>query len=114
MLNVRVKKALLTILTTCLTVLMAVCAILGLSPAPQTHTAHAAESAPTVNGGHFEKVTSTPSDWSGYYLIVYESGKLAFDGSRTTELAIHLMGRILNAILPQLQMLISPLMQVVI
>ena len=32
----------------------------------------------------FVKVTSDPSDWSGTYLIVYESGKVAFDGSRTT------------------------------
>ena len=32
----------------------------------------------------FVKVTSAPSDWSGTYLIVYESGKVAFDGSRTT------------------------------
>ena len=31
----------------------------------------------------FVKVASAPSDWSGTYLIVYESGKLAFDGSRT-------------------------------
>ena len=32
----------------------------------------------------FVKVTSAPSDWSGTYLIVYENGKVAFDGSRTT------------------------------
>ena len=32
----------------------------------------------------FVKVTSAPSDWSGTYLIVYEAGNLAFDGSRTT------------------------------
>ena len=32
----------------------------------------------------FVKVTSAPSDWSGTYLIVYETGKVAFDGSRTT------------------------------
>ena len=29
----------------------------------------------------FVKVTSAPSDWSGTYLIVYSSGKVAFDGS---------------------------------
>ncbi len=29
----------------------------------------------------FEKVTSAQSDWSGTYLIVYESGKVAFNGS---------------------------------
>lgn len=32
----------------------------------------------------FVKVTSAPSDWSGTYLIVYETGKVAFDGSLTT------------------------------
>ena len=32
----------------------------------------------------YEKVTTAPSDWSGQYLIVYETGKVAFDGSRTT------------------------------
>ena len=35
-------------------------------------------------GETWEKVTSAPSDWSGDYLIVYEDGKVAFDGSRTT------------------------------
>lgn len=32
----------------------------------------------------YEKVTTAPSDWSGQYLIVYETDKVAFDGSRTT------------------------------
>ena len=31
----------------------------------------------------FVKVTSAPSDWSGTYLIVYETGKVAFNGSLT-------------------------------
>ena len=30
--------------------------------------------------GSYVKVTSTPSDWSGDYLIVYEAGTVAFDG----------------------------------
>lgn len=30
--------------------------------------------------GSYVKVTSTPSDWSGDYLIVYEAGKVAFNG----------------------------------
>lgn len=30
------------------------------------------------------KVTEAPTDWSGDYLIVYEAGGVAFDGSRTT------------------------------
>lgn len=29
----------------------------------------------------FEKVTSAPSDWTGTYLIVYEGGKVAFNGN---------------------------------
>lgn len=32
----------------------------------------------------FVKVTSAPADWSGDYLIVYESGNLAFNGALTT------------------------------
>lgn len=37
----------------------------------------------TVGGGasYFVKVTTAPTDWSGTYLIVYETGKVAFDGS---------------------------------
>ena len=30
------------------------------------------------------KVTSAPDDWSGDYLIVYEAGNVAFDGSLKT------------------------------
>ncbi len=33
---------------------------------------------------YFIKVTSTPTDWSGKYLIVYESSKVAFNGSLST------------------------------
>ncbi len=33
--------------------------------------------------GDFVKVTSAPADWSGEYLIVYESGKVAFNGGLT-------------------------------
>lgn len=33
---------------------------------------------------YYVKVTSAPTDWSGTYLIVYEDGKIAFDGSLTT------------------------------
>lgn len=42
-------------------------------------TAGAAETTKT-----YEKVTSAPADWSGEYLIVYEAGNVAFDGSLTT------------------------------
>ena len=31
----------------------------------------------------WEKVTTTPSSWEGDYLIVYETGNVAFDGSLT-------------------------------
>ena len=31
--------------------------------------------------GDYVKVTETPDDWSGEYLIVYEAGKFIFDGS---------------------------------
>ena len=33
----------------------------------------------------FEKVTTEPTDWSGQYLIVYEAGNVAFDGSLQKE-----------------------------
>lgn len=33
---------------------------------------------------YFVKVTTAPTDWSGTYLIVYETGKVAFDGSLST------------------------------
>lgn len=34
--------------------------------------------------GDYVKVTETPSDWSGEYLIVYEAGSLVFNGSLTS------------------------------
>lgn len=33
---------------------------------------------------YFVKVTTAPTDWSGTYLIVYETGNVAFDGSLAT------------------------------
>lgn len=38
---------------------------------------------PPVTTPVYEKVTSALTDWSGDYLIVYESGSVAFDGSLT-------------------------------
>ena len=38
----------------------------------------------TNEGGYYVKVTSAPDDWSGEYLIVYESGSKAFNGGLTT------------------------------
>ena len=51
----------------------------------QTGTTSAAqgggdEGGDTTGGTHYVKVTSTPADWTGTYLIVYETGKVAFDG----------------------------------
>ena len=37
-----------------------------------------------TNSGNYTKVTSNLSDWSGQYLIVYEEGLKAFDGSLAT------------------------------
>ena len=37
-----------------------------------------------VQAQSYVKVTSAPADWSGDYLIVYEDGNVAFDGSLTT------------------------------
>lgn len=36
-----------------------------------------------AGAAYYEKVTSAPTDWSGEYLLVYESGKYLFDGSLT-------------------------------
>ena len=33
--------------------------------------------------GNYEKVTATPTDWEGEYVIVYEAGECAFNGSLT-------------------------------
>lgn len=38
-----------------------------------------------VASGVWQKVTSAMADYSGKYLIVYESGKVAFDGSNTAD-----------------------------
>ncbi len=38
----------------------------------------------TSGTGDYKKVTQTPADWSGEYLIVCESEELILDGSRTT------------------------------
>lgn len=38
----------------------------------------------TSSAPGYVKVTSAPADWSGQYLIVYETDNLAFDGSLTT------------------------------
>lgn len=52
----------------------------------EAKTCTASTKAAETGGGtvYFEKLTSAPSDWSGTYLIVYEDGKLAFNGGLTT------------------------------
>lgn len=39
---------------------------------------------PPTTKAYYEKVTTAPTDWSGDYLIVYETGSVAFDGSLET------------------------------
>lgn len=39
------------------------------------------QGAKVAGAKYYEKVTSAPSDWSGKYLIVYEEGGMALDGS---------------------------------
>lgn len=41
------------------------------------------QAAPATGTTYYQKVTSTPSDWSGTYLIVYEDESFVFNGSLT-------------------------------
>ena len=50
-------------------------------------TSSSGESTETTEPG-FYKVTTEPTDWTGTYLIVYEDGNVAFDGSLTTTLDV--------------------------
>ena len=45
---------------------------------------HEAETTNTTTTSSYNKVTSAPSDWSGTYLIVYETDKVAFNGGLAT------------------------------
>ena len=51
---------------------------------PETPGTGGADGDDTTGGTHYVKVTSAPTDWTGDYLIVYEVGSVAFDGSLTT------------------------------
>lgn len=42
------------------------------------------EESSDTGSGDYVKVTSTPSDWEGQYVIVYEGSKYIFDGSLTS------------------------------
>ena len=53
--------------------------------------------AATAPTDYYEKVTSAPEDWSGEYLIVYEEGSVAFDGSlQALDAAENTIGVVLN------------------
>ena len=73
----RAKQRLLSIFLVFATLLLT--AVLGIvSLFDTTKTVRAAEAA------YYVKVTAAPDDWSGNYLIVYEGGSVAFNGSLTT------------------------------
>ena len=56
----------------------------GTPDGAQTATCTVTVIAATAATEYYEKVTSAPEDWSGEYLIVYEDGSVAFDGSLST------------------------------
>lgn len=51
---------------------------------PGTYYAVFAQASGGGGEKSFDKVTSAPTDWCGKYLIVYEGGNVAMDGSLTT------------------------------
>ncbi len=58
-------------------------AVEGYTAATATTTITVNPAGTVITTQYFVKVTSTPTDWSGKYLIVYETGNVAFDGSLT-------------------------------
>ena len=58
---------------------------------------HVSQSA--VSNGAYTKVISAPADWSGDYILVYESGSYIFDGSLTNP---NTMGNIRNVTISNL------------
>lgn len=76
---VKGTKKLFGFITACLlATLMAVTAIVTLISPKQVFAVDAAGT------GSYVKVTEAPADWSGDYLIVYETDGVIFDGSLTT------------------------------
>lgn len=69
-----------------LVLLMVLSSLAVLLPVTGVKAAAADESATTPAMEKYKKVTAEPvdGDWSGVYLIVYEKGKVAFDGNRAT------------------------------
>lgn len=47
-------------------------------------TEDSGDTATEADGNYYVKVTEAPTDWSGNYLIVYETGSKAFNGSLTS------------------------------
>lgn len=64
-------------------VTVSVDAVEGYTAATATTTITVVPSGSVITTQYFVKVTSTPTDWSGKYLIVYETGNVALDGSLT-------------------------------
>ena len=72
----KAKQKLTSIVLACVMMIACLFGAIATLVLPQT-TAVAA-------GPSYVKVTSTPTDWSGEYLIVYEAGDVALDGSLTS------------------------------
>ena len=64
-----------------LVLLMVLSSLAVLLPVTGVKAAAAGEETAPTGTQTFKKVTSTPKDLTGYYLIVYETGKVAFDAS---------------------------------
>ena len=64
-----------------LVLLMVLSSLAVLLPVTGVKAAAAGEGTAPTGTQTFKKVTSTPKDLTGYYLIVYETGKVAFDAS---------------------------------
>ena len=64
----------------------------GSTPDDDDNTGSETPDTPTDTVDHYIKVTTEPEDWSGRYLIVYEDGNIAFDGSETTQSALDTAG----------------------
>ncbi len=77
----KAKQRMKTLLLACFAALVSMLLAVALWVAP---TSKIDASAAMTGEGNFVKVTVAPDDWSGDYLIVYEAGNVAFDGSLTT------------------------------
>ena len=72
----KAKSRIVSLLTAALSAVLAlVLGVATLHIQPKTVSA--------TEAGNYVKVTEAPTDWSGQYLIVYEDGKVAFNGGLT-------------------------------